>query len=382
MGRNFAFINSCCMISSAPNTSAPMYQQQQNNSFQSNGMNRSNNGNYGGRQQQQPKDDPSIGKKLFVGGLPPTCTKENLEQHFGSYGQTTDVVVMVDGQTQKSRGFGFVTFETVESVDACQRARPHEILGKQVDTKRAQPRGQQNTNSNDKVPNNKVFCRQLPYEITDEEFKAYALTFGEVDSIFVNRKDRKDGNTSSTCFGFITFVDYDDADKMALHANHSINGNNIIVQKSIVKPRGPPGGQMQSPQQGGYGGNGRQFGGYQQGGYNQSPAQSYQPYHQNNQNSYSMPPKQQYNQQSFGGQQQYGNNPNNNQRGYNSSSYQGGYTNKPSNAYGAPSSGYGSSPQQGGYASGPQQGGYGAAPQQGGYGAAPQQGGYSQYGRK
>jgi len=316
-------------------------------------MNRGNNNYSSQRGNDARGEDQSIGKKVFVGGLPPTCTKEDLEKHFGAYGEITDVVVMTDPQTQRSRGFGFVTFSEVKAVDDIQKARPHEIQGKQIDTKRAQPRGQSNANSNDsKTPNKKVFVRGLPSDLNDEDFKAYAMSFGEVDSVFINRKD---GNTSSTCFGFITFVDFDDADKMALHQNHSINGKSITVQKSLVKPRTQPNGQgqMQQPQQGGYQNNNRQYGGYQQGNnYNPNPAQNYQPYYQNNQNSYMPPQQQQYGQNQYNTQQSYGRN--NQGPGY--SPYQGGYNseNKPQQSNSYPSqTPYGRPAQNGGYATQP-----------------------------
>ena len=50
-----------------------------------------------------------------------------------------DVVVMVDRATNRSRGFGFVTFETEEAVEAVMRNKC-EMMGKWVEVKRAEPR--------------------------------------------------------------------------------------------------------------------------------------------------------------------------------------------------------------------------------------------------
>jgi RNA recognition motif-containing protein len=46
---------------------------------------------------------------------------------------------MVDRATNRSRGFGFVTFETEEAVEAVMRNKC-EISGKWVEVKRAEPR--------------------------------------------------------------------------------------------------------------------------------------------------------------------------------------------------------------------------------------------------
>uniref|UniRef100_H3G7Q1 RRM domain-containing protein n=1 Tax=Phytophthora ramorum TaxID=164328 RepID=H3G7Q1_PHYRM len=50
-------------------------------------------------------------KKIFVGGLAPTVTEQDFRHYFEEYGKITDAVVMIDRDTQRSRGFGFITFE-------------------------------------------------------------------------------------------------------------------------------------------------------------------------------------------------------------------------------------------------------------------------------
>ena len=46
---------------------------------------------------------------------------------------------MIDRKTSRSRGFGFVTFEHDESMNAVLRT-DHELQGKWVEVKRAEPR--------------------------------------------------------------------------------------------------------------------------------------------------------------------------------------------------------------------------------------------------
>ena len=74
-------------------------------------------------------------KKIFVGGLPTEVTEKEFADYFSTFGLVKDVVVMVDRATNRSRGFGFVTFETEEAVDAVLRNKC-EIMGKWVEVKR------------------------------------------------------------------------------------------------------------------------------------------------------------------------------------------------------------------------------------------------------
>ena len=50
----------------------------------------------------------------------PTVTSEEFRDFFGKFGLLVDSVVMFDRETQRSRGFGFVTFEDPVSA-TCRR---------------------------------------------------------------------------------------------------------------------------------------------------------------------------------------------------------------------------------------------------------------------
>ncbi|PIO39931.1 hypothetical protein AB205_0193010 [Aquarana catesbeiana] len=69
--------------------------------------------------------------KLFIGGLNTETTEKALEAVFGKYGRIVEVLLMKDRETNKSRGFAFVTFES--PADAKDAAR--ELNGKALDGK-------------------------------------------------------------------------------------------------------------------------------------------------------------------------------------------------------------------------------------------------------
>eukprot|EP00811_Abedinium_folium_P002850 NODE_12621_length_1213_cov_6.041436.p1 GENE.NODE_12621_length_1213_cov_6.041436~~NODE_12621_length_1213_cov_6.041436.p1 ORF type:complete len:280 (-),score=64.30 NODE_12621_length_1213_cov_6.041436:264-1103(-) len=78
--------------------------------------------------------------KIFVGGLPSSCSYEKLTGYFGRYGEIQDAVVMIDAQTQRHRGFGYVTYSTIAAVEAAIAEHvSHKIDGKWIDVKRCIP---------------------------------------------------------------------------------------------------------------------------------------------------------------------------------------------------------------------------------------------------
>ena len=49
-----------------------------------------------------------MGNKLYVGNLPYSFRDEDLQQHFGDHGTVTSAKVMMDRDSGRSKGFGFV----------------------------------------------------------------------------------------------------------------------------------------------------------------------------------------------------------------------------------------------------------------------------------
>lgn len=60
--------------------------------------------------------------KLFIGGLNFNTDEQALEDHFSSFGPISEVVVVKDRETQRSRGFGFITFTNPEHASDAMRA--------------------------------------------------------------------------------------------------------------------------------------------------------------------------------------------------------------------------------------------------------------------
>lgn len=85
--------------------------------------------------------------KVFLGGLPANITETDLRNYFSSYGNVMEIVIMYDQEKKKSRGFGFLSFETDAAVDLATADHFVNINGKQVEIKKAEPRDGSSQNS-------------------------------------------------------------------------------------------------------------------------------------------------------------------------------------------------------------------------------------------
>ncbi|KAF1772307.1 Nucleotide-binding alpha-beta plait domain [Phytophthora cactorum] len=79
-------------------------------------------------------------KKIFVGGLHYETKDADFKKYFMQYGKVVSAEVMFNRETNKSRGFGFVIFESEASVELVLQDKNHVIDGKSVEVKRAVPR--------------------------------------------------------------------------------------------------------------------------------------------------------------------------------------------------------------------------------------------------
>ena len=67
-----------------------------------------------------PRNRVKMSKKVFAGGLPWEAEDSDLSAAFSHFGPVEDAKVIMDKETGKSRGFGFVTFaDDADADEAC-----------------------------------------------------------------------------------------------------------------------------------------------------------------------------------------------------------------------------------------------------------------------
>ncbi len=79
--------------------------------------------------------------KLFVGSLPWSVSDEDLQKAFAVHGNVVSAKVVTDKETRRSRGFGFVEFETeAEAAAAVQALNGTELKGRNIIVSEAKPK--------------------------------------------------------------------------------------------------------------------------------------------------------------------------------------------------------------------------------------------------
>ncbi len=80
-------------------------------------------------------------KKLFVGGLPFAIGDQDLQGLFTQFGTVVSATVIMDRETRRSKGFGFVEMSTEEEAqEAIKKLNNSDLEGRTIVVNVAKPR--------------------------------------------------------------------------------------------------------------------------------------------------------------------------------------------------------------------------------------------------
>lgn len=77
--------------------------------------------------------------KLFIGSLPWSVNNDSLRDLFAQFGEITDAVVIMDRDSGRSKGFGFVTFSSQDSAEKALEMDGKEVEGRKIVVNKAKP---------------------------------------------------------------------------------------------------------------------------------------------------------------------------------------------------------------------------------------------------
>ncbi|XP_072943243.1 RNA-binding protein Musashi homolog 1-like isoform X4 [Epargyreus clarus] len=165
--------------------------------------------------------------KLFVGGLSWQTSSEKLREYFAMFGAVTDVLIMKDPVTQRSRGFGFITFQEAASVDKVLAMPVHTLDGKRIDPKHATPKSAPRP-----AKTKKIFVGGVGQDTSAEEVRAYFTQFGLVeDAVMLMDQQTK----RHRGFGFVTFHSEEAVERVCDIHFHTIKNKKVECKRAQPK---------------------------------------------------------------------------------------------------------------------------------------------------
>ncbi|XP_038076150.1 RNA-binding protein Musashi homolog 2-like isoform X2 [Patiria miniata] len=224
--------------------------------------------------------------KLFIGAVSSQVSKEEFQAFFEKFGEVSDIVLMIDKDTNRNRGFGFVTFKDPScATKILSSPQPLKLHGRALDPKPSVQRGQL-VPPPDRPPQNrsldkKVFVGGVSQSTDDAALKNYFNSNNYPVKEVVLMHDNL--TLKSRGFGFVTFLD--DATVESVCRQRFFNIDNKTVECKKAEPRGGkhdmgpghgggpggPGGNFNQMQRGGPHGGGPNMGGGYNQGWNQNP---------------------------------------------------------------------------------------------------------------
>lgn len=171
---------------------------------------------------------------VFVKNLPESYSVDQLRALFSPYGSITSVVIMK--AEDKSKGFGFVCFDSVESArSAVEALNGHEIESKKIFVGRAQKKGERELELKAKFDAHKIermnkyqgtnlYLKNIDDTIDEDRLRNEFSSYGTITSAKIMRDEKG----KSKGFGFVCFSSSDEATKAVTDMNNKIIGNKPI----------------------------------------------------------------------------------------------------------------------------------------------------------
>lgn len=191
-------------------------------------------GHHISRKERQSKLDEmkAAFTNLYVKNLESDVTQEDFEQLFSKYGSVTSAVLSFD-EEGKSKGFGFVNFETHEEAQkAVDDLHDTDYHGRKLFVTRAQKKAEREEELRrsyeqakmeklSKYQGVNLYIKNLDDDMDDEKLRVEFEPFGTITSCKVMRDEKN----ISKGFGFVCFSSPDEATKAVAEMNNKMLGS-------------------------------------------------------------------------------------------------------------------------------------------------------------
>ena len=192
------------------------------------------------------------GRSLFVCSLPQNATSESLTNFFSQFLPVRHATVVVDSESKRSKGYGFVTFADVEDAQSAKNAIHGSLFeGQKIKVELAEPRhrvvnedcsttatkakaqAQPGLQKSDFQHSTKLIVRNLPWTIKEPEHLAVLFrSYGKVKHVTLPQK--KFGLSAG--FGFVVLRGRKNAERALEGVNgREVGGRTLAVDWAVEK---------------------------------------------------------------------------------------------------------------------------------------------------
>uniref|UniRef100_A0A0D9XGW2 RRM domain-containing protein n=1 Tax=Leersia perrieri TaxID=77586 RepID=A0A0D9XGW2_9ORYZ len=180
--------------------------------------------------------EPPEEAKVYVGNLPYDIDSERLAQLFEQAGVVEVSEVIYNRETDRSRGFGFVTMSTVEEAEkAVEMFHRYDVNGRLLTVNKAAPRGARVERPPRQFgPSFRIYVGNLPWQVDDSRLVQMFSEHGKVVDARVVY-DRETGRSRG--FGFVTMATQEELDDaIAALDGQSLEGRALRVNVAEERP--------------------------------------------------------------------------------------------------------------------------------------------------
>ncbi|XP_066993461.1 heterogeneous nuclear ribonucleoprotein D0 [Anabrus simplex] len=170
--------------------------------------------------------------KLFVGGLTPDISDDDIRNFFSQFGTVVDVQSPFDKVKNQRKGFCFITFDSKDTVYKLLKNPKQYINGKWVDLRKA-VNNPEAAGGGGGLQGEKIFVGGITPDISDLDIKNFFSQFGtvvEVQSPYDKAKNQRKG------FCFITFDSKDAVYNLLKNPKQYINGKAVDLRIAVTNP--------------------------------------------------------------------------------------------------------------------------------------------------
>lgn len=168
-----------------------------------------------------------MGTKVYVGNLSYDTTEEGLSAEFSGL-KIASVNIVKYSDTGRSKGFGFIEFETEEDAQNALAKNGTVVDGREIVVSEPRPAEERSSK--------KLYVGNLSYDVTADDLRAAFEKYGEIVDVTVLVFE---DTGKSRGFGFVEYANEEDAQKALEMDSQDMAGRPLKVNLAMPKKKGP-----------------------------------------------------------------------------------------------------------------------------------------------